>query len=315
MKRIRIDSRALLGGLTAVGLAAAGMGSVPEANATCASFFGINNGNGCTSTLFSVAIGIGANTVANASGFLGAAYAIGDAAEATAGGPLDLAFAAGPASLARVSGSLSAAIATGTQTGAYQYAEAEAGYGASDFANISLALASDSYAFTGGLDPSQVGAGNFALNLGKGNDVEANGFLNSAIAVGGTKTYPNNVVYATGTLNNATSFFGDKNNVAGGTSLGSVLNLGFNVFGSNNSVTAGPGPFALAGALFTSGATVTKEKAGFNINGLKVPNTAAAVRGPGAAKPSAAVRPSAGAKPGATVKPSAAVAPRGAAKG
>ena len=75
--------------------------SVPAANASCFSIFGIGNGNGCTSSGLSVAIGIGANAVANASGFLGAAYSIGSAAEAYASGPT-LAFAVGPATVSRI---------------------------------------------------------------------------------------------------------------------------------------------------------------------------------------------------------------------
>jgi len=73
-----------------------------------------------------------------------------------------------------------------------------------------------------------------------------------------------------------------------------VLNLAFNAFGSNNYVAAGkPGSFALAGALFTNGTTVTKEPPGIAINNIRVPNTAAAVRPASAVKRGAAARPSA----------------------
>ena len=50
---------AMLSALTVGTLATAGLGTAPTANATCASFWGINNGGGCTSTLFSVAVAIG----------------------------------------------------------------------------------------------------------------------------------------------------------------------------------------------------------------------------------------------------------------
>lgn len=68
--------------------------------------------------------------------------------------------------------------------------------------------------------------------------------------------------------------------------------MAFNFFGSSNYVAAGVGPFALAGAVFENGAVIEKAKPGFNINGLRVPNTAAALRGTGAATPSGARRPS-----------------------
>ena len=298
MDRIRISRRVLLGGLTAIGLAAAGMGSVPAANATCVSIFGIGNSTDCYSTATSVAIAIGDGAVANAYGFLGAAYSIGNGAQAFAG-PIDLAFAAGPSTVAAAVGRLSAAIATGAQGGPKR-AEAFAGYDengvdpqSTDFANIAVTLASDSYVVTGGINKGQVGAGNVALNLGQGNDVEADGFLNSALAVGGSKPFYDNIVHATGTLNNATHIGGNGNSVHGGTSASSVLNLAFNFFGSNNLVTAGPGPFALAGALFTNATHVEKAKPGFNINGLKVPNTAATVSSASTVKPTAAVKPSA----------------------
>ena len=284
--------------------AAAGMGSsVPAANASCFSIFGIGNTADCTSTLTSVAIAIGNGAQAHASGFLGAAYSLGNAAEADATGPT-LAFAAGPGTVSVAEGILNTAIATGADTNVNNYSEAVAGFSKSDFANIAVTLASDSYAGAGGYN-NAVGGGNLALNLGVGNDVEANGFLNSAFGVGGKKgsAYPNNTVYATGTLNSATSVGGNGNSVYGGYSASSLLNLAFSAFGSGNTVSAGnPGPFALAGTIFKSGATVTKEKPGININGFKVPNTAAAVRSANAVKPSAAVKLSATVRPSAATK-------------
>ena len=319
MNHLRIYNRTLLVGLTALGVTTAGMVSVPAANATCFSIFGVGNGHGCTSTLTSVAIGIGTGAVANASGFLGAAYAIGNGAEADASG-IALALAAGPQSLAQVVGNLSAASATGTQGGT-AYAEAQAGYDefgnphSSDFANIAVTLASDSYAVAGGLGEdfgvTHLGAGNVALNLGVGNNVQALGFLNSALAIGGSKPYGNqgnNEVYAAGTLNNASHIFGNGNLVQAGSSAKSLLNLAFNAFGNRNGAFAGsPGSFALAGAIFTNDATVIRETPGININGVKVPNTAAAVRAARAVKPGTA----GAVRAARAVKPSAATTAKG----
>lgn len=319
MNRLRINSRALLGALTGLGVVSAGMVSAPAANATCISIFGIGSGRGCTSTLTSVAIGIGTDAVANASGFLGAAVAIGIGAQADAS-HLDLALAAGPESLAQVVGSLSVAIAAGNQGGT-THSTARAGYDEfgntrpSDFANIALTLASDSLALAGGLgDPNSTrfDAGNLAVNLGRGNSVEALGFLNSALAVGGNKpfgTLGNNDVWAAGILNNATHIGGNLNLVQAGDSPKSLLNLAFNAFGSYNGVFAGvPGKkFALAGAILQNDATISRESPGININGVEVPKTAATVRG------ARVLRPTTGASliGARAVKPSAATTVRG----
>ena len=79
----------------------------------------------------------------------------------------------------------------------------------------------------------------------------ANGTLDSAISVGGNQPYIDNTVYATGVLNSA-----------------------FNLGGNKNKVTAGPGPFALAGSIFQTGATVTKVGPGFAV-GTRVGGAAA----------------------------------------
>ncbi|MGV0617442.1 hypothetical protein ABQE58_21375, partial [Mycolicibacterium elephantis] len=57
-------------------LATGTFSGVPAANATCFSAFGLNNGNGCTSNITSIAIAIGPGATANASmGFFSSAVA------------------------------------------------------------------------------------------------------------------------------------------------------------------------------------------------------------------------------------------------
>ena len=74
--------RAALVAGVASGLAAASLGGVPNADATCLGIFGIsiNDGSGghCSSSLFSFALGLGPGTSATARGNLNAAIAVGD---------------------------------------------------------------------------------------------------------------------------------------------------------------------------------------------------------------------------------------------
>ena len=81
MGRVRDGRNAALGALVASALAAGAFTPTPTANATCMSAFGLNNGNGCTSNLTTLAIAIGNGAVANAGNALfGGAIAIGDGA-------------------------------------------------------------------------------------------------------------------------------------------------------------------------------------------------------------------------------------------
>lgn len=273
----------IVGALITSGLAVVGLSSATPANASCASFSGISIGTGCTSSLFGFAIGLGAGATADAGGLLSTSFSIGKGATASTAGPLDVAVAAGPASWARVlGGTLNVAVAVGA-TGGEDYAQADAGWSKRDFANVAVTLGNSSYAFAGGPSDTKIGAGNLAVNLGMGNDVESIGFLNGALGVGGRQPYMNNLVVSTGVANSATSLFGNLNTVSAGTSSSSVGNSAFSAFGSGNTVTAGPGPLSLAGSIFQKDATVTKAKPGVNINGFKVPNTAASVDNPRAA--------------------------------
>ncbi len=290
----------LVGTMITTSLAATGLGLSPSASASCLSFSGINIGSGCTSSLFGLAAGLGTGATANAGAF-SSAFSIGKGAEANSAGTATLAVAAGPDSWARIDGGvLNAALAVGT-AGGTDFSEAQAGSAKGDFANLAVSLGNSSYAYAGGWDSQTMGAGNVAVNLGKGNNVQAFGFLNGALGVGGTKPFENNIVAASGILNSASSFGGDLNTVNAGTSQSAFANSAFNAFGSGNTVTAGTGPAALAGALFTNNSTVTKSTFGVNINGIKVPNTAASTPAPR----SAASRRLAGASPA----PASAVAP------
>lgn len=282
---------AMVGALVTAGLAATGLGSPATANASCASFSGINIGSGCTSSLFGLAIGLGSGATADAAGLFSGSFSIGKNAEAISTGPLNVSVATGTYSLARVLGGfLNAAVAVGSATNDLDYAQADAGNSKGGFGNIALTLSRDSYAYAGGVyayldGPTEdaFGAGNIAVNLGRGNDVEGIGSVNGALGVGGKQPYVNNYVWATGVLNTATSIGGNVNSVFAGTSGSSFANSAFNFLGSNNIVTSGPGPLALAGSVFRSNMDVNKSKLGININGLKVPNSATSVSGTQAA--------------------------------
>lgn len=315
-------SSVLAGAVLTVGLAAAGVVSPATSNATCASFSGINIGSGCTSSLFGLAIGLGDGAIAQA-GLFGAAFSFGTDAEASSGGALDLTVAAGQTAFAQtLGGFLNAAVALGSSTDGTDYAQADAGDPKGGFANLALTLAKDSYAYAGGFyvypdvsTEDMLGAGNIAVNLGVGNDIEAIGFLNGALGVGGAEGYINNLVVASGVFNSASSVFGDVNTVTAGNVPTAFANSAFSFAGSNNTVDAGPGPLTLAGALFTSGASVAKATPGFNINGVKVPDTATSVPAPsGAAVAEAAPEPEPS-EPEPTEPDADAVAVRGAVTG
>jgi hypothetical protein len=292
----------LVGTVITASLAATGLGMSPTASASCLSFSGINIGSGCTSSLFGLAAALGTDATASA-GTFSSAFSIGKGAEAKSAGTATLAVAAGPDTWAKVDGGfLNAAFAAGT-AGGVDFSEAQAGASNADFANLAVSLGDSSFAYAGGWDPQTTGAGNVAVNLGKGNNIQAFGFLNGALGVGGSKPFENNIVAASGILNSASSFGGDLNTVNAGTSQSAFANSAFSAFGSGNTVTAGTGPATLAGALFTNNSTVTKSTFGVNINGIKVPNSAASTK---PARAAASRRAS-----GASPAPASAVAPKG----
>jgi hypothetical protein len=68
---------ALLGALASV-LAAAALTGASQANATCVSINGLNEGEGCSSTAGSAAIALGRGAMANADGLGNLAVAVGN---------------------------------------------------------------------------------------------------------------------------------------------------------------------------------------------------------------------------------------------
>ena len=250
-------------GTIASGFAAAAIGSVGTASATCASISGIGNGNGCTSTPTSFAVGIGNGTQADAAGLFTGAIATGTNTTAQSTGSFSLAVAGGSGSVARTVGNLNLAVAglgfQGTP-GAGKNLFAQAGTTSGDIGNVAVNLGSSD-----NLGQSQVvatGVGNVAANIGgnanngKALTVLAAGLGNAAFNVSGNR----NIVTAVGTGNLAANIGNDftfpngSDNVveAGTPGNPATLSAAFNINGVNNVVKAGPGPGAVAGAIFVN---------------------------------------------------------------
>jgi hypothetical protein len=236
----------LVAAVATCSFAAAALGPAPTANATCASFSGINFGSGCTSSFGGMAIAIGAGATASALGFLSTAFAAGSNATASVHGALNLGVAAGT----------NATAVTGES-------------GGGDFANVAMTFGDNSVAQAG--VPGGGGFGNMATNLGNGSQVAALGVLNMA-----SNTGDGDFAVATGVANNASNFGGTGNVVqAASTDSNPAFNRAFAFLSNGTTVAAGPGPFALAGSIFQTGANITKQGPGFNINGLTVGGAAA----------------------------------------
>ena len=277
-------------------VAAASLGGVGPANATCVSVSGFSLGTGCTSSLGGFAIGIGDGTAATANGLLNFAIATGANTFATSVGALSLALAGGSGSQASTNGTLNLAIAGigfPSPLGIGTNVIAQAGeLGGSDFGNVAINLGKaeeleESGVFAGG---SPIGRGvlNLAVNLGGNADengdlsMTASGIGNSAINVSGDR----NQVVALGILSNATNlgnpFFlpnGSDNIVIAGDlaePAGALLSVAFNVNGVNNTVNAF-GPLSIAGAFLVSDQEpITQEGPGITIKTPLNPNPAAA---------------------------------------
>ena len=269
----------VLAGVVASGAVAvaAGLGSAPTANATCASFFGIGNSANCTSNLTSIAIAIGTNATANAKGLFGAAFSIGNNAQAstTAGGLFNFATTIGAFSRATAGGIVSLA----TTAGSEGVTEAGAGPASTHVGNIAVNIGNHS----GVNGASADGIGNLSANLFGDSFGEAIGVGNTSLSVGGAGT----ILAAIGYFNNVTNIMGSKGDIeADGGSPGAPAygSVAFNAFGSSNEVYAGAGPLAVAGSIFQNDRSgpnaITKTGPGFNINGIRVPNTATAVGSP-----------------------------------
>lgn len=229
------------------GFAAAALGPTPSAHATCASFSGINLGSGCSSTFGGLAIALGPQATATASGILTAALAIGEV-RATAAGVLNFA----------------AAVDTGDNYTIVIAGNPDTG---TDIGTIAVSLGNHNDVEAGN------GFGNIATNFG-GNDnrVSAVGILSNATNVGGVFEK----VTATGVANNATTIGGIGSNVKASTPSNTLgLNTAFSLFGNTTVVTAGPGPIAIAGSILQTAQTVAKAGPGFNINGAILGGAAA----------------------------------------
>jgi hypothetical protein len=267
MQRTAISANKTISGLAAAAVATAAfassaLGSAPAAHATCASFWGIGNGNGCTSTFGNVAIAIGTGATASAEGFLTTAVA------------------AGTNSIARVfSGSfLSSATAFGDNGGSESFGVAQT---AMALGNRSIALAGTggSGAVTGFPNPIGGLAIDVAFNTpAVVSEAVAVGNANVAINLGGTGS---NIVEAFGTLNTAVNLFGSNNQAiaANFNDLNNLpaafANFAFTAFGSHVVTEAGGGPFAIAGSIGQTNTTVKKKGPGFNINGTSIGGAAA----------------------------------------
>lgn len=259
-----------LGALTASALAAAAMGSVPVANATCASFFGIGSGGQCTSTLTSIAVAIGENAEAHAGGMLGAALTFGDSSSATtvasALGNLAVTFgnnnltsAGGIGSVAFVSNSINQSVLAGV----------------GDWMSGNIANFAGSF---GGPEPTEVlaeGIGNLSFNLAGSGRIAGTGIGLTTLNVVGLNADLANAA----TLNGIANFTGNNISIA---NLGGIANLGFNFIGEDNVVTS-DGALAVAGTVGSVGQTVNQSGPGVNVSVAK------GLAAPAAARSAAAV--------------------------
>jgi hypothetical protein len=270
MNRRGCSHHTLLVTATVGALTVGGLVSAPAANATCASFFGLGNSAQCSSNLTSIAIAIGSNATAKATGLFGAAFAVGTNSIARTDGALSFATAVGDGSLARTyDGPLSVALAGGVNS------DARAGgatpYAPASVANVAVALCNKD------CGAEARGIANIAVNLlGNNSSAGLEGSANVVLDVAGTGSFTT----AYGSFNNAVSVAGNNSYTSASSATVAVLSTAFTI-GSRGTgpnlqrVQAGPGPFALAGSVFQTDAIVTKSGPGFNINGVKAGGVAA----------------------------------------
>ncbi|MGV1006796.1 MAG: hypothetical protein ACOYEV_18985 [Candidatus Nanopelagicales bacterium] len=257
--------------LTAGALAVAAMGSVPTANATCASFFGLGSGGQCTSTLTSIAIAIGTNAEAHAEGMLGAALTLGDSSTAgtAAGALLNVAVTLGNGNLTSAGGLGSVAFAG---DGIDQAVVAGVGtFTEGSIGNIAVSLASPAATAT-----AAAGIANLSVNLAGSGTIIGVGTGLATVNVIGLSTNLDNA----GVLNNTTNLSGNNNSIT--VARGSFGNLGFNLIGSDNVITT-DGVLAIGGAIGSVGQTVSQSGPGVNVSvrrGLPVAAASAAAPKP-----------------------------------
>jgi len=215
----------------AAAMAAASLGEVPKADATCVGIFGISindrSGGHCSATFFSFALGLGPGTSATADGQLNAAIAVGNNVSATAGFEQDEEDVVDAFTLAiNVGNATDGAVST-----------VEAGNGTF---NLAANLGGNANAQPG-REPVDMdisagdGIENVALNvIGNRNTIRAEqGALNFAINTGAPFSFPNgsdNLVTATGGLSvafNSRTFLGEScpSDVCGNTVTAGPLSL------------------------------------------------------------------------------------------
>ena len=259
------------------GLAAASLGGVPTANATCIGISGINinlgDGGGCFSTLGSFSLGIGPNTIATATGFLNGAVAIGlgneplEITQAASFGFFNFSWAGGPDTFAETNGNANLAVVQG------ENARTVVGAGTA-FDNVNLA-----FNFGNGFDTGvgftldretntvgTIGQGNIAANF-FGNSIPGVNITEGArwlsvVQAGGITLTPLTVGFA----NAAYNLFGNGNQVTAGDQA-TLFSLAFSAFGDRNDVDVN-GPFAAGGALFQSDRLVAQTGPGIEIGGV-----------------------------------------------
>lgn len=257
--------------LTAGALATAAMGSVPTANATCASFLGLGSGGQCTSTLTSIAIAIGTNAEAHAEGMLGAAVTLGDSSTAgtAAGALLNVAVTLGNSNLTSAGGLGSVAFAG---DGIDQAVVAGVGtFTEGSIGNIAVSLASPEATTT-----AAAGIANLSVNLAGSGTIIGIGTGLATVNVIGLSTNLDNA----GVLNDATNLTGNNNSIT--VARGAFGNLGFNLIGSDNVITT-EGVLAIGGAIGSVGQTVSQSGPGVNVSvrrGLPVAAVSAAAPKP-----------------------------------
>lgn len=258
-----------LAAVTASGLAAAAIGSVPAANATCASFFGLGSGGQCTSTLTSIAIAFGTNAEAHADGLLGAALTLGNSSSAytIAGAVANLAVTMGDSNMTSAGGLGSVAFVA---SGINQTVKAGSGpITSGNVGNIAVSLASPEAAET-----SATGIANTTWNVAGAGRVVGNGVGLTTVNLVGLGVDLDNA----GVLNGIANVSGLNTRISNNIGDGGIANLGFNFIGSDN-VIESVGPLAVAGAIGSTGQTVTQSGPGINISFGRSGVSPAATRG------------------------------------
>lgn len=207
--RVQRSRNAALSALVSSALAAGAFTATPTAQANCFSAFGLNNGNGCTSNLTTLAIAIGPGATANAGNALfGGAIAIGNGATALTNIAAFTFAGAGNGSSSATLGSLfginlqfgqGAASTLGGMLNFVLGASAPGGApnssGAVGLGNITIQLGPGTASTVGGFNialglpngggtqtTGAAGVGNLSLNFGAGT-VTTVGLLNLALSI------------------------------------------------------------------------------------------------------------------------------------